>query len=86
LPMFFYISANSGRAKASVPPPAGKGTMIVTGLLGQAVCARTPQKAAAPAASISMRRDRPPQGGVGFIQIARETPGLSHGEAERVTR
>jgi hypothetical protein len=25
----------SGRAKASVPPPAGNGTTIVTGLLGQ---------------------------------------------------
>jgi hypothetical protein len=26
---------DKGRAKASVPPPAGNGTMIVTGLLGQ---------------------------------------------------
>ena len=31
------MCANSGRAKASVPPPAGNGTTIVTGLVGQGV-------------------------------------------------
>jgi hypothetical protein len=35
-PTFLVICANSGRAKASVPPPGGKGTTMVTGLVGHA--------------------------------------------------
>jgi hypothetical protein len=35
LPVSLANWADSGRAKASVPPPAGNGTIIVTGLVGQ---------------------------------------------------
>ena len=60
--------ADIGRANASVPPPAGNGTIMVTGLAGQADCAvaaqgkRRQRRAAAaaqhiaPGAWMSMRR------------------------------
>jgi hypothetical protein len=51
--------ADSGRANASVPPPAGKGTIIVTGLTGQLDWAWLPMdtiaRPAAPALSTSRR-------------------------------
>jgi hypothetical protein len=51
-------AADMGRANASVPPPAGKGTTRFTGLLGQAVWAFAPKtlSAAADAASFSASR------------------------------
>ncbi len=43
---------DSGRANASVPPPAGNGTIIVTGFVGQPCWARAaPRRTAAPAAA-----------------------------------
>src|SRR5687767_8008860 len=54
----FVCSANcadSGRANASVPPPAGKGTMICTGLAGQADdCAWTDAQDVAPGGADGM--------------------------------
>ena len=51
------------RAKMSVVPPGAKGTTILTGLLGQAVCAREPaldqaSRAAPLVSSISRRLER----------------------------
>ena len=58
LPGALVRCAVSGRAKASVPPPAGKGTTMVTGLLGQLLpCASASGLASASAvASSSARR------------------------------
>ena len=39
LPTFLVNAAVKGRANASVPPPGGKGTTMVTGLVGQPLCA-----------------------------------------------
>src|SRR5690349_22454455 len=61
LPRFFVSTAVSGRANASVPPPLGNGTTIVTGRVGQPLpCARTSGVASsAPVPSTSWRRDGP---------------------------
>jgi hypothetical protein len=59
LPKFLLSTAVSGRAKASVPPPAGKGTTIVTGLFGQLLCASAKGLASTMApASSALRRVR----------------------------
>src|SRR3954463_11289710 len=57
LPVCLANCAPSGRANASVPPPAGNGTIIVTGLTGHAAfCARAKGAAAAAAAAANPRR------------------------------
>ena len=40
LPVSFENCADMGRANASVPPPAGNGTIIVTDFAGHGDCAR----------------------------------------------
>src|SRR5262252_3805296 len=58
-PRFLVSTAVSGRANASVPPPAGNGTISMTGLLGH-VCALTappPNAATAAAARSTTRRE-----------------------------
>jgi BON domain len=57
-PAFLAMAANSGRANASVPPPGGKGTTIVTGLPGQADCARSIGVQSSAALPASNRRRR----------------------------
>ncbi len=44
LPRFFVSTAVSGRANASVPPPLGNGTTIVTGLASASVALRMDQR------------------------------------------
>src|SRR4051794_9594704 len=61
LPVCLVNCAASGRANASVPPPAGKGTIIITGRVGHAApCAfakgATPATPAAAAARRTSRR------------------------------
>src|SRR6218665_699817 len=75
LPRALVMCALSGRAKASVPPPAGNGTISVTGLLGQsaAPCASA-QGAASVASAVAASRRRPwrggqPAGGEGVIRF-----------------
>ena len=89
------MTAVSGRANASVPPPAGNGTMKVTGRAGQAPCARASRKvigaSAAPAAACRARRRSRRKGGAGsgheelrrgFAQILAARPVASIGPSE----
>jgi hypothetical protein len=75
-------AANSGRAKASVPPPAGKGTTMVTGRVGQLWARPSPD-----AASMQAARANAPKtcrlremGGIGvsvFVSAVERAPGLA---------
>src|SRR5688500_5253280 len=59
LPVTLANWADKGRAKASVPPPAGKGTIKVTGLVGQEDCASAANgQAATPVAPTRISRRR----------------------------
>src|SRR3990167_2242724 len=58
LPVFLTIAANNGRAKASVPPPGGKGTTMVTGLVGHDWAWARPQGAKAISAAALASRVR----------------------------
>src|SRR5215210_6339776 len=52
LPSCLLSVADSGRAKASVPPPAAKGTIMITALVGQFCApASRPRRASAAQAS-----------------------------------
>jgi len=46
LPVSFEKMADKGRANASVPPPAGNGTMRFTGFVGHVACAQAGMLAA----------------------------------------
>src|SRR5574343_667786 len=69
--------ADRGRAKASVPPPAGNGTTIVTGLVGQLDWAWADQApvARAEAASLSTPR-RSNRAWVGVMDVSSGCDGV----------
>jgi hypothetical protein len=58
LPVCFEKMADKGLANASVPPPAGKGTIMLTGLLGQADWAHAGIRGAADVAAAHCNSER----------------------------